>query len=681
MSVLDSLRRLTRIIDATTTVSPGTITYWGIPTSIADLRGYIGGLSPEDLYKQQPHLRTVISFLARNGAHLGIHTFARLSDTDRERVTDDPVAMTLKKPNKHMTGYDLVYRLISDWALYDDALWLVTEDLDAESGWVIQPIPLPWVVGYGGGDLFGPAHVKVSPPGSVGKPLEIDMDSVIRFHGWNPKNLSEGDSPVNALKATLSEQMHAVVYREQQWKRSGRVGMVVSRPKEAPRWTADQKRKFKEILDSKLSGDNGADASGSVVLEDGMDAKRLGFNAKEEQFVEAAKLGFNTVCSVYHVNPTMVGMLDNANFSNVKEFSRMLYTVTMGPILKMIEDRLNAFLVPRIGLRDDLYVEFNIEAKMKGSFEEQAAVLSSATGRPWQTVNETRARLNMSEIEGGDELVIPLNVLVGGQASPRDSTPDSVLESPPGESALSSVAVKRLIQQQVGKQVGQLVDLGEKERAPDTYQTNVERVLKAFFKRQGSVVLSALGAKAGEDWWDEARWNRELAADLFRLAKFTADQIGAAAAVSMGFDEDDYDAERTVKFLQAVAVGRAEAINGATKRALDEALGPDATEDTPSPSEVFQKAENNRSVTAAAALVTMFSAFGTTEAAKQLAPTTATKTWVVNSKDPRAEHASMNGETVPVGEKFSNGADWPGDPVLGADGVAGCKCSVTVRTQ
>jgi hypothetical protein len=39
----------------------------------------------------------------------------------------------------------------------------------------------------------------------------------------------------------------------------------------------------------------------------------------------------------------------------------------------------------------------------------------------------------------------------------------------------------------------------------------------------------------------------------------------------------------------------------------------------------------------------------------------------------------MDGETVAIDDKFSNGADWPGDPVLGAEGVAGCNCGVTVN--
>ena len=65
------------------------------------------------------------------------------------------------------------------------------------------------------------------------------------------------------------------------------------------------------------------------------------------------------------------------------------------------------------------------------------------------------------------------------------------------------------------------------------------------------------------------------------------------------------------------------------------------------------------------------------EAARQTAPA-ATKTWLVTSSNPRAEHAAMHGETVPIDDLFSNGAKWPGDPVLGAEGVAHCNCDVEI---
>jgi phage portal protein BeeE len=728
--------------------------------------GYISGMSAEDLYRTQPHLRTVVEFRARNIAQLGLHTFERVSDTDRRRNRDSPLARLLKKPNNEMTGYDLINRLVADLALYDDAYWIVEEDLDMESGWRIQPVPVTWVVRLTGGTVWAPDTMWVQPPGAA-QATPVPLSRVVRFHGWDPVNLTRGSSAVNALKAILMEQVHAIRYRDQMWTKAGRVGVVVSRPTadKGSNWTPEQKKQFKEVLDSKLAGDSGADAGGSIILEDGMTMDRLGFTPHENEFIDAAKLSLATVAQVFHVNPVMVGMLDNANFSNAKEFARSLYTNTLGPIMAMIEDRINLQLVPMVSRETELYVEFNIAEKLQGSFEEQAAVMQTATGRPWQTVNEARARFNMPEIEGGDELSIPLNILLGGPGGdPADTgtgaigtgsavaaggktadeiaklvtaagalirsgfDPEAALAAvgldpidhlgllpttvqkpvdPTGEvdqeiqdalKALTPGARKMLgelalatpdaVPAVVGALVARPKDdalpeltaprvAGSKGRAPSTYEANVARVLKGHFSRQRKAVTAALGAKAGGDWWDQERWDRELSEDLFKLAALTATKVGQEAASALGYDPADYDQDRTLKFLKAVAESRASAINLATLNALEAAL--DGAEDPVKAVEpVFTKAEEQRSGAGAAALVTMFSSFGTVEAGKQLGGGKATKTWIVNSKDPRAEHARMSGETVGIEEKFSNGADWPGDPILGADGVSGCRCSTEI---
>lgn len=609
------------------------------------------GLSPEQLWRTQPHLRTVVSFVARNIAQLGLHTFERVSETDRRRVRDNAVAMTLARPNATTTGHELIYGLVADFKLYDVAIWLVGEAPEAPSGWEIHAIPPAWVSATGGGTAWAPAWVDIQRPGSL-RPTRVDAADLLIFHGWNPGDPSSGSSPVDALRGVLAEQIHANAYRQQVWQRGGRVGTVLVRPADAPAWSDPARERFARDWKSKWTGNDGPKAGGTPILEDGMDLKRIGFSAKEDEWVEGAKLSLSTVASVYHINPTMVGVLDNANFSNVREFRRMLYGDSLGPDLAMIEDRINAFLVPRLTGDPGVYVEFNIAEKMQGSFEEQTAALSSSIGRPWMTANEGRSLLNMPALDGdADSLVTPLNVLVGGQASPRDSAPKAIAKAP----------------------------TRVKARAPQNYTTKTEQVLSRFFKRQRAVVLSALGAKAGEDWWDAKRWDAELSDDLYALAVATAKQVSGEVLDSLGFDDAWYDEDRTLKFLRAVAESRAGMVNATTRDQIKAALEADPDiEDAPTPAHVFDVAESSRVGAAAAALVTTFSAFATTEAVKQVAGDRATKTWVVTSSKPRSSHARMNGETVGIEDAFSNGAAWPGDPALGADEVAGCLCDVEV---
>jgi HK97 family phage portal protein len=118
--------------------------------------------------------------------------------------------------------------------------------------------------------------------------------------------------------------------------------------------------------------------------------------------------------------PPMVGILDHATFSNITEQHKMLYQDTLGPWLSMIQDEIALQLIPdfepvRPGR---FYVEFNLREKLTGSFEERSGSIQKGVGAPWMTVNEARAMENRPPIEGGDELVRPLNVTQNGDQDP-----------------------------------------------------------------------------------------------------------------------------------------------------------------------------------------------------------------------------------------------------------------------
>src|SRR5699024_7441919 len=159
-----------------------------------------------------------------------------------------------------------------------------------------------------------------------------------------------------------------------------------------------------------------------------MTYKEAGLDPRAAQYIEARKLTREEVASAYYIPPPLVGILDHATFSNIREQHKQLYQDTLGPWLTQIDEALENQLLPEF-TEDGLYLEFNLEAKMRGSLEEQAAAASTAAGAPCITVTELRGRNNLPAIEAGDKLVTPLSVTVGGHATPRDSAPDPVDEA------------------------------------------------------------------------------------------------------------------------------------------------------------------------------------------------------------------------------------------------------------
>ena len=381
-----------------------------------DVADLIPDMSAEQLWHQQPHLRTVTSFIARMVATVSLHVYEREDDGSRVRVRDSYVSELVKKPNHHETFYRFLYGSVMDLCLYDEFVWLLDDDPARGDRFHLIRIPPNWVAGMKWSDSWTLEWLGLADS-RTGRPLWIEGERVIRFAGYSPNSVRKGASPIDALRRVLREQIESASYREQLWHNGPRLGGVITRPQGAS-WDAVSRRRFKQSWQATYAG-AGSGAGGVPVLEDGMEFKPFHLSAADEQVVEMTKLSLSTVAQVYHINPTMVGLLDNANYSNVREFRMSLYGDSLGPVMKQIEELLNFDLLPRLAARDHtldperVYIEFNVEERLRGRFEEQAEVTSKAVGAPWMTRNEARAMNNLPLLEGGDDLVVPLNISAG----------------------------------------------------------------------------------------------------------------------------------------------------------------------------------------------------------------------------------------------------------------------------
>lgn len=617
-------------------------------------------LSVSDLWAAQPHLRTVVSFRARNVAHIGLHVFERVSDTDRQRNHDSPLARALSAPDFEFTTFDTMFALIGDLDLHDRAYWFLFHDNQGHPR--VRRIPPTWVHKQ----MLNPWETEHYVINAGARDLIVPPEQMIEFSGYSPGSPSAVSPTVDSLKEVLREQVEAAKYRAQIWKRGGRVSSVLERPVDAPAWTPDQAERFRADWYANYTG-SGAKAGGTPILEDGMKLNRIDFSARDQQYVEASKLSLATVASAFHVNPTMVGQMDGANYSNVREFRRMLYGDSLGPTLKQIEDVVNQQLIPRLGMDPAYYyAEFNIGQKLSGSFEEQAQVMQTMVGAPIMTRNEGRGRFNLPSVgPEGDELITPLNVLEGGQASPTDS----------GSQNWGS-----------GEAAGPALT-----KSDDTTETRFKAVLRQkdneeelaelfseFFGKQRKAVVAKLFAKS-PDWWDETRWTEELTDLILTASSDIVFSIAGDALQRMGISPEEFDLNRTTAFRRKVAERIATQVNDTTLEQLVDALD-DPDEDLDqreAVDHVFDVSEESRSTKAGVTAFTTFAGFAVIEAARQTRPR-ARKRWIVTSGNPRASHEAMDGEEVGIDEDFSNGLPWPGSYSTDADEVANCQCEIAI---
>lgn len=612
----------------------------------------------EALWRAQPAVRTVIGFLARNVAQLGVDPYERLSATDRRKlgVADHPLAAILEHPlpGTKLTKYRLMNRLVHDLCLFDSAYWLKIKADNAVQA--VAPLPNRLVTPIGG--LFEPEKYRIQ--GNRGY-KDVDADQVVHFHGYDPADLRDGVSPIETLRQVLAEEWAASEYREQLWRNGARVNGYIKRPADAPKWSTGARDRFKGDWHAQYSGD-GPGAGGTPMLEDGMEFVAAGITPKDAQYVEARKLTREEAAIAYHVQPVLMGLMEGANFSSVTEIHRWLYQDTLAPILTQIaQDIENQLLIDLDPSAADgsKYVEFNLNEKLRGSFEQQAAAISSSVGGPWMTRSEARAMFNLPEVDGADELIVPMNVVTGGLASPRDTAPNNPDNGP--SNGQPPKAKRR----------------GVKARHQRPPAGPLAEVLRAHFERQSRVLTARVGAgkaKASEvdDLYDADRWDAELAADMKPVALRTAAKAGRAVLTALDLDPDLYDEERTSGWMDVHSQRLAELVNGVTRAALVAALA--ELDPLGAIRDLFTGYLASRADVVAETETAHLAGFGGTEALAQSGEK-GTKTWVTGH-NARPAHEALDGQTVGAHDVFSNGARWPGDSELDVDESAGCNCEI-----
>ena len=624
-------------------------------------------LTARNLYNTQDNLAAVVDFISSSIAQLPLKVYTRDENDERKRDRDSVAAKLLWKPNGDQTEYEFMFSLVAELKIFGCVYVWKLPDPDSDSGYQIRIIPTDWVTNTEKVTPYGPDKIRVTADGYGN--IEIPRAEFVRFCTFSPGNPAGYVSPISALRQTLEEQIQAGRFRKELWRSSGRLNAQIVRPKDVQPWTEETKKKWVEAF-REAWGAGGSKAGSIPLMEDGMEIKTFNASFKEQQWVESVKLSREAVAAAYRINPSLVWHSDTQTYASSKDNARALYAECLGPDLQMIQQRINSFLLPMIGASPATYVEFDLTEKLKGDFEQRAAVIQSSVGGPWLTRNEARRDNNLPPIEGGDELIVPLNVITGGQASPQDT---------------HSNQMSRTVLCTCGKHHPKTKAEEEPEeisisgKVPQREQDKVADLLDGFFKRQAKSIIPKLGAEA--DWWNEERWNKELADDLEPVMDEIATKHGEKMARALGVE---YVAEKTVNYLRKMAEGRAETINAETKKKIQQAVD-DADEDDEDPEDVVRHEMDKRSDVDAALLGAMLSkvaaGWGTEEATRQATDQGSKKkvykVWETGA-NARESHQMMDGERVPIDEPFSNGADWPGDDTLDPDESCGCNCSTRV---
>lgn len=384
----------------------------GVPLRLYSARDY----DPLHIWKTQPAVRRVVGFKARNIASVPWHAYQRVSDNKRTRQAESRAEVLLNQPARFRSGFNTMETLVIDKCLYDRwcLMFWAGEPGNPRKPDRLVRIP-PKLLDIRTNFLGEVDQVMLINP----QPGEPDVDltdaPIALSYGWSGAG-GGGISPMATLAAILRENNRAVEWRTSVWENGPKISGILKHPG----GFKDDTKRTRFVQDWKTWKENSG-AGGTPILENGMEYEQLdSFSPRDARDIEGRTLTDMEVSTQFFVPPELLGIRPG-NFSNMQAFRTMLHGTVLGPDYSDFHQAINAGLVEHLDARKGIYVEQARNKIIEGSPLEQARLWQVLVGGPVVTPNEARAEMNREPLDGGDELLVPLNVSEGGQANPQDS--------------------------------------------------------------------------------------------------------------------------------------------------------------------------------------------------------------------------------------------------------------------
>lgn len=339
-----------------------------------------------------------IDVIGRDISSLPLKLYERTADGGRAEVTAHPVAAWLKDPNPVQTPLQFRQR---SWAATlasgNSYSQIISNPLTGEfETWPLNPHRIEKV-------FLGPDNRKrylyCKPDGQkrTFEPDDVLHNYGLSFDGW------QGVSPIRWCMETIGRAIAIQDYASAYFQSP--VPKVVLK-REGDFKDESFVKKFVKQWRKRFSGKRGLQTV--AILPPGMSIDQIVKIPNEEaQFIETAAFSKEQIAGeIYHVPLHRLGDLRNAHFNNIEHAGIEYVQYTLGPWMTGYEQAIEKqFFTPQE--RERFFVRHNPDALMAGDFKTRMEGYSIS--RHLKT-NEIRAKENLATVEGGDEILVPLNM-------------------------------------------------------------------------------------------------------------------------------------------------------------------------------------------------------------------------------------------------------------------------------
>lgn len=370
------------------------------------MRAGVGGYVDPSRAAGLATAQACISIMTQSLAAVPLNLYRWASNGGRERETSHPLYTALHDmANPTMTAFEAREMLIASLLISGNAYARIEWNA---RGQAFQLHPLDPGTVTVERLANGRLRYRVTPAGRGGVTIHL-QEEILHLRYRLGRDGAMGLSPIQLARETfnlaLTQQDTAGKQAEKGFRPEGALvfPQMVTHP---------QRDQILTGLENKIA--KNTSTAGILVLDGGTEWRSFNFSSKDAEFLESRKLTGLDICRIYNVPATVAGYLDNGTYSNVEMESRALVTRCLAPLAKRIEQAMNVALLPP-ETRKRLFIEHDLAGLLRGDLAGRYNAYRTGRDGGWLSVNEIRGWENLSDIEGGDTYLEPLNMTPAGE--------------------------------------------------------------------------------------------------------------------------------------------------------------------------------------------------------------------------------------------------------------------------
>lgn len=236
-------------------------------------------------------------------------------------------------------------------------------------------------------------------------PVDIitGKSNILQIKTVNPLDDFWGQSLLYPAMREIDSSNEAIEWQKKIFENEGRPGMVLMTEKPL---TKEQFTRLEEMIKQKHSGSY--NAGKEMILEGGMKAQVYNWSPKELDFINSNNELARRIAFSLGVPPVLVGIQGDSTFRNYETARLAFWEDTVLFYANLYKSELNNWFFN--DNPENLFFDYEID-KIPALREKRIQSWAEINNNAFLTINEKRNLAGFDDIEGGDVLLIPMNMI------------------------------------------------------------------------------------------------------------------------------------------------------------------------------------------------------------------------------------------------------------------------------